>query len=440
MVHFHMRSETKPGERRTAVVPQDAEKLIKAGHKVSVERFADRCYPDSAYEAVGCTLEANDLWRKEGGVPENAVVLGLKELPEGDDSPLPHAHIMFAHCFKEQDGWDAVMSKFVRGGGKLYDLEFLKEVSGRRKVAFGRSAGFCGMGAGILSWAHQHQHNERMQQDAFPKGLFYPSKQGFINHAKQGIEFAGRQPRIMIIGAKGRCGSGAVEMATEAGVPLTNILQWDMEETSKGGPFPQILDVDIFVNCIYLDPTSTTPAFLTTDMLEKRTKLSVMVDVSCDPNNPRNPVPVYHEITTMQDPTKRILEPGLPEEGSKVKANVAVGVEGFGAVAKAGEEGVFKAGSVVLASGATFAYNRRQWAPVDGKALTLPFDVIAIDHLPSLVPSESSNDFSEGLTPMLIDFEKDSETVWKRALEVFDEKTEALAKAQAAAAGNKEAK
>jgi len=40
-----------------------------------------------------------------------------------------------------------------------------------------------------------------------------------------------------------------------------DILKWDMEETAKGGPFREILDVDIFVNCIYL--SSRIPPFLT---------------------------------------------------------------------------------------------------------------------------------------------------------------------------------
>ena len=31
-----------------------------------------------------------------------------------------------------------------------------------------------------------------------------------------------------------------------------DIVKWDMDETAKGGPFQEILDVDIFVNCIYL--------------------------------------------------------------------------------------------------------------------------------------------------------------------------------------------
>ena len=46
-----------------------------------------------------------------------------------------------------------------------------------------------------------------------------------------------------------------------------NILRWDLEETKAGGPFPQILDVDIFVNCIYL--SKRIPPFVTRAMLDQ---------------------------------------------------------------------------------------------------------------------------------------------------------------------------
>ena len=62
-----------------------------------------------------------------------------------------------------------------------------------------------------------------------------------------------------------------------------DIVKWDMAETAKGGPFQEILDVDIFVNCIYL--SSPIPHFLTHKQIEaagKDRRLSVVVDVSCD--------------------------------------------------------------------------------------------------------------------------------------------------------------
>lgn len=77
-----------------------------------------------------------------------------------------------------------------------------------------------------------------------------------------------------------------------------------MAETAKGGPFQEILDVDIFVNCIYL--TSKIPSFVTAETIAaagKSRKLRVVVDVSCDTTNPNNPIPIYNINTTFSEPT-----------------------------------------------------------------------------------------------------------------------------------------
>ena len=65
MVHFWLRREYKTGERRTPIMPDGVAALIKAGHKVTVERFADRCVKDAEYEAVeGVEMVDGDSWRK----------------------------------------------------------------------------------------------------------------------------------------------------------------------------------------------------------------------------------------------------------------------------------------------------------------------------------------------------------------------------------------
>lgn len=77
-----------------------------------------------------------------------------------------------------------------------------------------------------------------------------------------------------------------------------------MDETAKGGPFQEILDVDIFVNCIYL--ASKIPPFVTKEQIiaaGKSRKLAVIVDVSCDTTNPFNPIPIYSINTTFSEPT-----------------------------------------------------------------------------------------------------------------------------------------
>jgi saccharopine dehydrogenase (NAD+, L-lysine-forming) len=83
-----------------------------------------------------------------------------------------------------------------------------------------------------------------------------------------------------------------------------DIYKWDLAETAKGGPFSEILEVDVFVNCIYL--SSHIPAFVTRDTIMaagKDRRLSVVVDVSCDTTNPFNPIPIYNINTTFSKPT-----------------------------------------------------------------------------------------------------------------------------------------
>lgn len=53
---------------------------------------------------------------------------------------------------------------------------------------------------------------------------------------------SGRQPRVLVIGALGRCGRGAVDLCLKAGIPTENVLKWDMAETAKGGPFVEIVE------------------------------------------------------------------------------------------------------------------------------------------------------------------------------------------------------
>lgn len=110
------------------------------------------------------------------------------------------------------------------------------------------------------------------------------------------------------MGALGRCGSGACDFFELAGLSKQNILRWDMKETAKGGPFPELLDVDIFVNCIYL--SNPIPPFLNMELLNSRPegklRLDVVVDVSCDTTNPYNPIPIYKVNTTFDDPVHEV--------------------------------------------------------------------------------------------------------------------------------------
>ena len=170
-----------------------------------------------------------------------------------------------------------------------------------------------------------------------------------------------KPPKVIIIGALGRCGGGCVHIAKSCN--LKEISEWDLDETKDGGPFETIInDHDIFVNCIRL--MNKIPPFITMDLCKKKERrLTVISDVACDPNNPNNPVPVYNEITTMFKPVKRVIN---------------------------GNNGDI-----------------------------LPLDVTAIDHLPSLIPLEASEQYSDDLIDTLMDLKNRDSKVWQRARNTF---------------------
>lgn len=109
------------------------------------------------------------------------------------------------------------------------------------------------------------------------------------------------------------------------------------------------------------------PPFLTKESLSAPDrKLSVIADVSCDPTSPHNPLPIYDQCTTFAEPCLEI--------------------EGAGS----------------------------------------PLHMIAIDHLPSLLPKESSEDYASQLLPHLRTLDNSSGNVWVRAGDLFLQNTETL--------------
>ncbi|KAG8807188.1 Saccharopine dehydrogenase [Serendipita sp. 399] len=347
-----LRCETKTFEKRAALTPTTARKLLDAGFEITVEEDPERIFDVKEYEA----------WPS---APRTTTIIGLKELPPNDDSPLSHSHIQFAHCYKNQAGWEHVLERFGKGGGKLYDLEFLQDESGRRVAAFGFHAGFAGAAAGAIAYAARQQQGGKGGGKSQPLDP-YPNEQAMITDVKEKLGGSGKGLKALVIGALGRCGRGAIDLFRKIGLEEADIHKWDLDETAKGGPFQEILDVDIFVNCIYL--SSSIPPFISPEQLSQagtNRRLSVIVDVSCDTTNPFNPIPVYSINTTFDNPT---VEVPVPENST-------------------------------------------------------PLCVISIDHLPTLLPRESSEQFSNDLLPTLLKYpNRDTERTWTDAEKLFREK------------------
>ncbi|WPH03681.1 Hypothetical protein R9X50_00656400 [Acrodontium crateriforme] len=365
---LHVRAETKPLEHRSAITPSVAKALVDDGYVVNVERSPLSIFDDAEYEGTGATLVPTGSWTE---VPDEHVIVGLKELPE-EDFPLKHTHVQFAHCYKGQGGWDTVLRRFARGGGTLYDLEFLEDEQGRRVAAFGYHAGFAGAALALMTWAWQLEHGAN---STLPGVTAYENEDLLIKDVKEAVEKgkakAGHLPRVLVIGALGRCGRGAVDLCVKSG--LEDIIKWDLAETSsKHGPYPEIVASDVFVNCIYL--SKPIPPFINQESLSAPDRrLSVVCDVSCDTTNPHNPIPIYDINTTFDTPT-------VP---------------------------------VKLPTGAN----------------DLPLSVISIDHLPSLLPREASEAFSTALLPSLKGLkDRKNVRVWQQAEKLFHDKVATLPK------------
>ncbi len=354
ILQIWLRAETKPQEQRTPLTPAGAGSLLDAGFNVTVEDCAQRIFPIDNYRTLGCDIAESGTWT---GAPRDAFILGLKELPD-DTFPLVHRHIYFAHVYKDQAGADETLRRFVRGGGSLYDLEFLTHENGRRVAAFGYWAGFCGAALGVMAWANKKAGDAQ----PLPSIESRPSKDALLEDLSVSLTRTTSRPVVIVIGAKGRSGSGAVEMARSLGLET---VEWDLEETQSGGPFEEINRADIFVNCVLVG--SSLPPFVTMESLARDgRRLSVIADVSCDPYGTYNPVPVYNHSTTFDEPCLEII---------------------------AGDN---------------------------------PLHLIAIDHLPSLLPRESSEDYGDQLLPVLATLGDTEQSVWQRAHAVFVEKTRNL--------------
>lgn len=138
-----------------------------------------------------------------------------------------------------------MLSRFPRGGGTLYDLEFLADDTGRRVAAFGYHAGYAGAAVAIMVWHWQLEHGKEPipgLKSYENVGLLVEDMQARL---KTGVEKSGRLPRVIVIGALGRSGKGALDLFRMIGIPSSNLLEWDMAETANGGPFPEIVESDI---------------------------------------------------------------------------------------------------------------------------------------------------------------------------------------------------
>ncbi|MFH9013075.1 saccharopine dehydrogenase [Streptomyces sp. NPDC017943] len=335
-LHLWLRHEARTTERRTPIVPDDARRLVGNGAALTVEESPQRVFPIEDYAAAGCRVAPAGSWVS---APPDAVVLGLKELPD-EPAELTHRHVFFGHAYKGQPQAAGLLRRFTAGGGALYDLEYLVDDTGRRLAAFGFWAGYLGAALAVL------QHRGRLRAPLTPTTKKELDER--LEPAAGDEEFT-----ALVVGALGRSGRGARLAFAAAGTDPTC---WDLAET-RDLDRPALLRHDVMVNAV-LATTPVPPFVREPDLDDPGRRLRTLCDVTCDVGSPLNVLPVYDETTDWDAPARRLRD-------------------------------------------------------------TPPLDLIAIDNLPSLLPLESSTDFSAALLPLLLDFGVSGP--WGRCLDRFRE-------------------
>ena len=139
---------------------------------------------------------------------------------------------------QQQGGWKELLGRFDKGGGHVLDIEFLTNEKGMRVAAFGFMAGFAGAAASIMAY------NAAQTGSTLGQITSYPNEGSLIVELKAALAASeaktGTKPRAIVMGALGRCGSGAVSLFEKAGFDADQIIKWDMAET-KGGGSPYLL-------------------------------------------------------------------------------------------------------------------------------------------------------------------------------------------------------
>lgn len=347
--HFWLRDEDRATERRTALTPKNAKALIDAGFSVTVEKSEKRVYANEEYAAVGCSLAEPRSWVD---APKDTIVLGLKELAETPEK-LPHRMIHFAHIYKDQTGWEKEMARFTKAGGLLYDIEFLTNENGRRVAAFGYWAGW--MGAALGAW---RMLERRVGENKLNDGISpFESQTVILDKLKYlAAQKSDPLPSAIVIGAKGRSGTGACTCLEAIGMKVT---KWDIEETRLLDR-KKLLSHDLMVNCVLMFGPGLLLANKT-HLSDPDCAMKVISDVSCDPFSSFNPLPIYDAPTPWDKPIKEIAKNG---QGDAV-------------------------------------------------------EVTSIDNLPSLLPAQAAEDFSDLFIPSLLRFDEGIE--WKNGAMKFEE-------------------
>ncbi len=282
--------EVVPGEKRVALTPEGARRLIQGAHQVLLEAGAGTGsgHSDDAYREQGAQVaeSADEVWARAD------LLTKVKQPLEGETALFREGLILFSYCHLATRPWlvDALLKKSVTAvafeevvlpDGERPLLRPMSEVAGRLAILV----------AG--------------QYLAEPYG-----SRGVLMGTVSGQPAAG----VLIIGG-GTVGSSAAAAACGLGARVTVVdreperVRPRLAEVAPSADLvaapasPELVqdilpEVDVIVNAVRWDPL-TGRHLVTRDSLRRMRKGSVIVDVDCTPGG----VIETTRVTTIEEPT-----------------------------------------------------------------------------------------------------------------------------------------
>ena len=327
-------------ERRVSLVPEHVKELIGKGLEIEVVRSNKRIYNDSEFEAVGATLVDE--------ITDSTVILGVKEMPMNFFRE-ELTYIFFSHVIKGQPYNMPLLKQMMRKKINLIEYEKIVNDKNQRLIFFGRYAGLAGMINSL--WSAGQRWNELGIVTPFIS-LKQTHKYNSLEEAKEAIALVGEEiiknglPSQISPIVTGFTGYGNVSKGAQEIYDLLNPVEITPDEltdndyhTKSDGLFYKVIfkekdisehikdsstfdlqeyynhpelfkskfeqyipHLTILMNCMYWDDRY--PTIVTKDYLEKlyakdNPKLLVIGDVTCDPDGS---IECTHKGTEIEDP------------------------------------------------------------------------------------------------------------------------------------------
>ena len=246
----------------------------------------------------------------------------------------------FSHSYKKQNGFENILQKFAKSCSIIYDFEYFLDDDNKRLISFGFYAGIVGCVLGLLQYLEKKQFGNNIQNLNY-----WNTKADMLRQINPNLL---QNVKIAIVGAKGNCGMGVVNILDELKI------NYDIfyKESNK----LLLKHYDIVYNCIVLNEDSKEIWFSKDTDFNKHI---IITDISCDYSKENNPIQIYNENTTWDNPV--------------------------------------------------YSYNKN-------------VDIIAVNNLPSLLPKESSTYFSNKCLELLSQYQHDEYDYWIKNEKVFYDK------------------